>query len=356
MEEELEPSGSNGREREKISVVIPMYNTEAFIGQCIRSVTAQTYRNLEILVIDDGSADNGAAICQELMKKDKRIRLLQQENGGVSSARNHGIRAAEGEYVFFLDSDDAVPPFLLEEMLTQMKEKRAQLGFCGYRKLDSRRLEAILEKEGKDFGERKETSSWMAADEKETEEWFHIQYTEIFSGIGGKMILREAIGELRFDTELSNGEDTFFLYGLVKGQVRSVCSREEWYYYRIHGKSVTNSSEMAKGKRYFESARRIRDSEYERNHEKDALRSSYAMRWEILTVDQVKKNYMGLRAGGEKEDIESIRQTAARERKHPLFRRICFSDRVLFDCCFHCYPLYKMLNRLIRTIEKRRTG
>ena len=99
----------------KISVIIPMYNAEPFIRQCIRSVTDQTYRNLEILVIDDGSVDKGPAICRELAEADGRIMLLRQENQGVSAARNTGIDRACGEYVFFLDSDDAIHPRLRKE-------------------------------------------------------------------------------------------------------------------------------------------------------------------------------------------------------------------------------------------------
>ena len=118
----------------KVSVIIPMYNSENYIGQCIRSVTDQTYRNLEIIVVDDGSTDEGARVCAELMETDARIRLCRQENRGVSAARNHGIQAATGEYVFFLDSDDAIHPLLLGELLGRAEENNAQLAFCGYRK------------------------------------------------------------------------------------------------------------------------------------------------------------------------------------------------------------------------------
>lgn len=113
----------------KISVIIPMYNAEHFIDQCIQSVICQTYENLEILVIDDGSADKSYEICERMKALDGRIRVLQQENGGVSSARNRGIDAATGEYVFFLDSDDAIHPCLLEKILEQAERYSAQAAF-----------------------------------------------------------------------------------------------------------------------------------------------------------------------------------------------------------------------------------
>ncbi|WP_251208372.1 glycosyltransferase [Acetatifactor aquisgranensis] len=336
----------------RISVVIPMYNGEAFIGQCVRSVTCQTYRNLEIIVVDDGSTDNGAAVCEELMGTDERIRLCRQENGGVSAARNHGIEVSTGEYVFFLDSDDAIHPRLLEEMLGQAEANHAQLVFCVYRKLDSSRMETVLagtaERPGKGASHEGQTG-WLTADEAGTEEWFHVKYTDILSGIGGKLILREAIGNLRFDTELKNGEDTFFLYQLVRGQVRSAYCPEEWYYYRMHGESVTNSAGTAKGMRYFESARRIRDGEYDSGH------ADHAMRWEILVADQIRRNYGAQKSGGADKARRELRRIAAAERRHPMFRRICFSDRVLFVCCFACYPVYVVLNKIVLFLTNRRS-
>ena len=561
----------------KISVIIPVYNAERYIEQCLWSVTGQTYGSLEIIAVDDGSADDSAAVCGRLAETDGRIRVLRQKNSGVSAARNLGLNAATGEYVFFLDSDDAIHPRLLEEMLWQAEENHAQLVFCGYRKLDSDRLGAVLEAASGSAGEaqreavsgseektqreavsgsageaqreavsgsagkarreavsgsageaqreavsgsagkarreavsgsageaqweavsgsagkaqreavsgsagkaRRETVSgsagkarreavsgseektqrgtasgtveepalpetgWgrksdcpevseragrarcLAADEAGTEEWFHVKYTDTFSGIGGKLILREAVGELRFDRGLINGEDTFFLYQLVRNRVRSVYCLEEWYYYRMHGESVTSSAGTARRMGYFESAVRIRDGEYGRGN------AEHAMRWEILAVDQIRRSYETQRrrktgraegtgsagrtggaegtgsvertgraegagsaertgraeragsaertgrgkaggtgnvgsagargkadrdgeGGGAEKARRELRKIAAEEKRHPLFRRICLSDRLLFACCFGCYPAYVILNRIILGLAKRRS-
>lgn len=351
----------------KISVIIPMYNGESFIRQSILSVTGQTYRNLEILVIDDGSTDGGPGICRELVALDGRIRILRQENGGVSSARNHGIEAATGEYVFFLDSDDAIHPLLLEKMMCQMEASQVHLGFCGYRKLDSGRLDMALDN-GSGQESRNSRNSladlpgesvffaaqgdadtkWLTADEEETADWFHVKYTDILSGIGGKLILREAVGNLRFDRELSNGEDTFFLYQLIRRKIKSIYFPAGWYFYRMHVGSATHSVEMAKGKWYFECARRIRDGEFEGGNEE------YAVRWEVLMVNQIRRNYAVLRQEKERKSLAELRKAAWAEERHPMFGRICFSDRLLFACCFCCYPLYVVLNGLALKWNKRR--
>ena len=93
---------------EKVSVIVPVYNNEKYVETCIRSICQQTYQNLEILVINDGSTDGSRQILERMAEKDKRIRLIHQENAGVSAARNKGIELADGEYLTFVDGDDYV--------------------------------------------------------------------------------------------------------------------------------------------------------------------------------------------------------------------------------------------------------
>ena len=89
-----------------ISVIIPVYNTEKYLNRCVKSVSDQTYKNLEIILVDDGSSDNSPIICDEWAKKDKRIKVVHKQNGGVSSARNEGLKISTGDYIQFVDSDD----------------------------------------------------------------------------------------------------------------------------------------------------------------------------------------------------------------------------------------------------------
>ena len=91
-----------------ISVIIPVYNVECYLDECIQSVVDQTYSDWECIIVDDGSTDESGDICDEWVKKDKRIRVVHQENRGVSRARNRGIEEAKGEYIVFVDSDDTI--------------------------------------------------------------------------------------------------------------------------------------------------------------------------------------------------------------------------------------------------------
>ena len=97
-----------------ITVIVPVYNILEYLPRCVRSITAQSYRNLEILLVDDGSTDGTGDLCERLAEEDGRIRVFHKENGGTSAARNLGLAHASGEYVGFVDSDDYIEPDMYE--------------------------------------------------------------------------------------------------------------------------------------------------------------------------------------------------------------------------------------------------
>lgn len=105
-----------------ISVIIPVYMAEKFLHRCVNSVLNQTYQNFEIILINDGSKDKSGMICDEYAKKDKRIKVIHQENQGVSAARNKGLDMARGEWIYFLDSDDYISPKSFELLMCVQKE------------------------------------------------------------------------------------------------------------------------------------------------------------------------------------------------------------------------------------------
>ena len=95
-------------EKDKVSIIVPVYNVEKYIEKCLNSLISQSYRNIEIILIDDGSKDNSGKICDKYKKKDPRIKVIHKENAGVSEARNSGIQKATGKYLCFVDADDFV--------------------------------------------------------------------------------------------------------------------------------------------------------------------------------------------------------------------------------------------------------
>jgi len=116
----------------KISVIIPVYKVEPYLNQCVDSVLAQTYENLEVILVDDGSPDNCGAICDEYAKKDRRVKVIHKENGGLSSARNAGIDIATGEYLNFIDSDDWVESDMLELLYNNLVKCDADISCCDF--------------------------------------------------------------------------------------------------------------------------------------------------------------------------------------------------------------------------------
>ncbi len=116
----------------KISVIVPVYNKELYLERCLDSVINQTYKNLEIICVNDGSSDNSGKILDEYAKKDDRIKVIHKENGGVSSARNKGLVVATGVFVGFIDSDDYIEPEMFEVLISGIKNDETDISICGY--------------------------------------------------------------------------------------------------------------------------------------------------------------------------------------------------------------------------------
>lgn len=119
-------------EYQLVSVIVPVYNREKEIDRCVTSVLNQTYPNLELILVDDGSADSSLAICKSYSDSDKRVRVFHQENSGVSSARNLGIQNAKGEYLTFVDSDDYIAPDYVEKLYLVLVNNSCNVSMCNY--------------------------------------------------------------------------------------------------------------------------------------------------------------------------------------------------------------------------------
>ena len=121
---------------QKISVIVPVFNAENYLERCVNSILKQTYQNFELILVNDGSADNSGIICDNFAKKDNRIKVLHKQNGGVSAARNAGLEIASGEWICFVDSDDWIYENYLETMFKPIVEKNVDLVICGIDKIE----------------------------------------------------------------------------------------------------------------------------------------------------------------------------------------------------------------------------
>lgn len=117
----------------KLSVILTVYNVEKYLKRCIDSIIKQTYKDFELILVDDGSIDNSSKICDKFCKQDKRIKVIHKENGGVSSARNAGLDIAEGDYISFIDSDDYIEVDMFKKLIQIMIENNADIAQCNFK-------------------------------------------------------------------------------------------------------------------------------------------------------------------------------------------------------------------------------
>lgn len=117
---------------ELISIVVPVYKVEKYLARCVDSIISQTYRNIEVILVDDGSPDGCGTICDQYAQMDSRIHVIHKENGGLSDARNCGVQVANGEYITFIDSDDYIAPNYIEYLYRLIKENDADISCCCY--------------------------------------------------------------------------------------------------------------------------------------------------------------------------------------------------------------------------------
>lgn len=218
-----------------ISIIVPVYNTSMYLKECVESILNQTYSKIEVVIVDDGSTDNSLAICKEYRDKDKRVRIFHKENSGVSSARNLGLRMAEGDYISFCDSDDVVKPELYWTLLQKLKDTGADRVCGGYEYLypDNHRLYC---KPRKDDGIYKCSDLIKVMIDDGTLSGF------LFSGVNNSLFKSEIIKQnhIGFKENVKYNEDSLFSfeYALHSRTLYSMQSLP-LYLYRQHNASST---------------------------------------------------------------------------------------------------------------------
>ena len=307
-----------------------MYNAEPYIRRCLQSLFDQTYQNWEALIINDGSTDKSLDICRELAAGDWRVRVFSQENRGVSAARNRGIDLAHGVYLFFLDSDDAIHPLLLEEMLRQARKTGADFLACEQAKLPPEQVDPAI----RAASVRDKRPVWKTTPPEESPGLIFSQ-ARLISGTGGKMIRRAAIEELRFREDLFLGEDTYFVHQLLHRHVRVAYTLREWYFYARLPDSLTNSRALGTDPRYYEVYHLLQEYDLAAGRTKDASQ------WERMLLTRLQGTYLLRRRAKDAAGMEAIRKIAAAEYNRPLFLGLSRGLRGAFRLYFFSYPIYR---------------
>lgn len=212
----------------RISVVIPVYNTGKYLRECLDSVVGQTFRDLDIIVVDDGSTDGSSAICDEYAARDSRIRVLHCSNGGLSVARNRGIDLADGEFISFIDSDDAIHPSMIQCLLDAALAASADIASCACRRGTELRYEI------KGGGQAR-----ISASEKSIEKMLY-QTSLATSSACAHLFKRSLFDDVRFTPGILY-EDLDAVPFVFEKAVRVVSLPDKLYFYRITPNSLINT-------------------------------------------------------------------------------------------------------------------
>lgn len=220
---------------DKISVIIPAYNIETWLGRTLDSVLAQTYSNLEIIVVNDGSKDGTAALINSYAEMDHRIVAIHKENGGVSSARLRGIQASTGAWIAFVDGDDVIEPWMYERLLKNAKQYGADISHCGYQMILPSGKVRLYYGTGKLVTQDNHTGLKDLLDNRFVE-----------PGLWNKLYARSVVDtflvSVRFDSSIKNTEDLLMNYYLFRNAALSVYEDVCPYHYILREGSAANAS------------------------------------------------------------------------------------------------------------------
>lgn len=261
-----------------ISIIIPIYNAEDYIGDCLESIRQQTYKDFEVICVNDGSPDKSAIICQKYADIDNRFILINQKNGGVCSARNTGLSKANGEYICFIDSDDAIEPHYLAELYNLSAD--GSMAICSY----TRETNKLTEKTTKILTFDAHDYIRHVFDED-------IEHPNICMMLFKYNIIQKY--NLNFHVGCIRNEDTEFYIKYMVHEKKIVFSDYKGYFYRINPCSVMNTGINMKSLTSIEAQERISD---------------YLVRYNIYPADNCilsasVQSYIFISAKNRKEDI-----------------------------------------------------
>lgn len=217
-----------------VSIIVPVYNCEQYIRKNVESLVRQSYRNIEIVFVDDGSTDQSAAILREYAQGDSRIKIIHQDNHGVSFARNTGLKAAEGSYITFADSDDYVNEGYVQLLLEGIRKADADISCCGF----------VLHRPDKEisFFEKEQAQAWDRTEALER----LITGNLLEPGVWAKMFRADVLRDVRFDTSIKYNEDFLFDMEAFHNSEKVAFVGGACYHYILHENSATTNAPVLK--------------------------------------------------------------------------------------------------------------
>lgn len=225
-----------------ISVIVPVYNVEKYLTKCVDSITNQTYKNLEIILVDDGSPDNCPILCDNFAKTDKRIKVIHKKNGGLSDARNVGIENATGEYITFVDSDDYLNNNLIKLLYDNMIQTNSNISICSFQE--------VRENDNLDISAKQDAELEVFSDSSIMDQLYSKHHVE-FVTAWGKLYKKDIFKHVKYPIGKIN-EDEFVCHHILS-LCNKVCYTDaKCYYYLQRENSIMHQKYSKKNLDVFE--------------------------------------------------------------------------------------------------------
>lgn len=306
--------------QELISIILPVYNVSKYLEECMKSIINQTYKNIEIIVVNDGSTDESDYICEKYKKLDNRIKVIHQKNQGLSAARNTGLNYCKGEYISFIDSDDYVKPDFIEKLYKSIKENNTNISVCGYTDLYT---DNTLKSAGiSEYNELHTGKKFLKDRGLNTVVWNKMYDASIWE-------------KLRFDVGKLH-EDLFIMHKIMYNEDIVSVVKEDLYIHRIRTDSIT-------GKRF--DIKRANDiievSENRLSFFVDKEKSLYNMCL-VELIEKLRDSYVSTYVYGDKKIyIKELGDMIRRARE--CYKEYIFHNEGTYKCnvklgIFICFP------------------
>ena len=251
-----------------ISIIVPVYNVEKYLKKCVYSILNQSYKNLEVILVNDGSNDNSGKICDELSREDSRIKVYHKDNGGLSDARNYGVAKANGEYVGFVDSDDYIDQYMYENLYKAIRKYNTQIAECGITRVyKNNKLRPHYD--GEEYSLVVDREGYL----KE-----YLENRKVYGAAVCKLLSIDLAKVLKFpDGKVY--EDVFYTLELLKKVDKYTLISGNYYYYYIRGNSITTKKFSSRDMDYIEIIDKIGEytlNNYSKLKEKLFIRQGFA--------------------------------------------------------------------------------
>lgn len=213
--------------KDLISIIIPIYKVESYIDKCVESVLNQTWKNIEVILVDDGSPDKCGLMCDEYAKKDKRIKVIHKDNGGLSDARNAGVEVATGDYIGFVDSDDWIDENFYEQLIEKIKKTGADIVTAGVKKVwEDGKTEVMTSTQEIQLNNREAMTAIIEESFLKQPVWYKLY--------------RADAARVKFKKGVLH-EDNYWSYQVVARANKVIVMSEPYYYYRQRSNSIMSS-------------------------------------------------------------------------------------------------------------------